>query len=62
MASNECGKLGYLEAGLDDTVASGDDPLVDNEPELARMLAVSIPLCMTSVNKPIRMSGVWGRP
>jgi hypothetical protein len=34
--------LGYLEAGLDATVATGFDPLVDDEPELARTLAASV--------------------
>jgi hypothetical protein len=29
-------QLGYLEAGLDDTVATGYDPLRENEPELTR--------------------------
>ena len=34
-------QLGYLEAGIDATVATGDDPLRD-EPELARTLAASV--------------------
>src|SRR5262249_379089 len=34
--------LGYLEAGLDAAVATGFDPLVDDEPELARTLAASV--------------------
>ena len=34
--------LGYLETGLDAVVATGYDPLVDNEPELARTLAASV--------------------
>jgi hypothetical protein len=34
--------LGYLEAGLDDTVATGYDPLIDDEPALARTLAASV--------------------
>jgi hypothetical protein len=33
--------LAYLEAGIDDAVAQGSDPLLDNEPELARTLAAS---------------------
>jgi hypothetical protein len=35
-------KLGYLESGIDATVATGHDPLVDEEPELARTLAMSV--------------------
>jgi Putative transposase len=35
-------QLEYLESGLDATVATGHDPLVDEEPELARMLAMSV--------------------
>ena len=34
--------LGYLEAGLDSVVATGDDPLVEDAPELARTLAASV--------------------
>ena len=34
--------LGYLEAGIEAAVATGDDPLLDNEPELARTLAASV--------------------
>ena len=34
-------QLGYLEAGMDATVATGDDPLSD-EPELARTLAAAV--------------------
>jgi hypothetical protein len=34
--------LGYLEAGLDTTVATGYDPLVDAEPALARTMAASV--------------------
>src|SRR5262249_41259881 len=34
--------LGYLEAGSDTAVATGYDPLVDDEPELARTLAASV--------------------
>ena len=34
--------LGYLEAGLDDAVATGYDPLLDDEPALARTLAASV--------------------
>jgi len=35
-------QLGYLEAGLDAVVATGYDPLVDDEPELARTMAASV--------------------
>jgi hypothetical protein len=34
--------LGYLEAGLDAAVATGYDPLLDDEPALARTLAASV--------------------
>src|SRR5262249_40439846 len=34
--------LGYLEAGLDPVVATGFDPLVDAQPELARTMAASV--------------------
>jgi len=36
--------LGYLEAGSDATVATGYDPLVDDEPALAHTLAASVRL------------------
>jgi hypothetical protein len=35
-------RLGYLEAGVDVAVATGYDPLRDNEPELARSMAASV--------------------
>jgi hypothetical protein len=35
-------RLGYLEAGIDVPVATGYDPLFDNEPELARSMAASV--------------------
>jgi hypothetical protein len=35
-------RLGYLEAGMDVPVATGYDPLLDNEPELARSMAASV--------------------
>jgi putative transposase/transposase-like zinc-binding protein len=35
-------RLGYLEAGMDIPVATGYDPLLDNEPELARTMAASV--------------------
>jgi len=34
--------LGYLEAGLDEPVATGYDPFVSEEPELARTTATSV--------------------
>jgi hypothetical protein len=34
---------GYLEAGNEAAMASGYDPLLDNEPELARTMAASVP-------------------
>ena len=35
-------KLGYLESSIDAAVATGHDPLVDDDPELARTLAASV--------------------
>src|SRR6266511_4524610 len=35
-------RLGYLEAGMDAAVATAYDPLLDNEPELARTMAASV--------------------
>ena len=35
-------RLGYLKAGIDDAMATGYDPLRDNEPELARTTAASV--------------------
>src|SRR5215831_5384692 len=35
-------QLGYLEAGGDAAVATGYDPLVDDEPELARTMSASV--------------------
>jgi hypothetical protein len=35
-------RLGYLEAGMDVPVATGYDPLLDNEPEFARTVAASV--------------------
>jgi hypothetical protein len=35
-------RLGYLEAGMEAPVATGYDPLLDNEPELARTMAASV--------------------
>ena len=34
--------LGYLEAGIDTTMATGYDPRRDNAPELARTMAASV--------------------
>src|SRR5262245_20564411 len=35
-------RLSYLEAGTDDVVATGHDPLRDDAPELARTMAASV--------------------
>jgi hypothetical protein len=35
-------RLGYLETGTDDAMATGYDPLLDDEPALARTLAASV--------------------
>src|SRR5215831_8960313 len=35
-------RLGYLESGIDDAMATGYDPLRDNEPELARTIVASV--------------------
>jgi hypothetical protein len=35
-------RLGYLDAGMDVAVATGYDPLLDNEPELASTMAASV--------------------
>jgi hypothetical protein len=35
-------RLGYLEAGMEVPVATGYDPLLDNEPQLARTMAASV--------------------
>ena len=35
-------QLGYLEASIDIPLATGYDPLLDNEPELARTMAASV--------------------
>src|SRR5712691_405548 len=35
-------QLGYLEAGSDAAMATGYDPLLDNEPDLARTMAASV--------------------
>ena len=34
--------LGYLEAGINDAVATGYDPLISEEPEFARTMAASV--------------------
>jgi hypothetical protein len=36
------GRIGYLEADIAAAVATGYDPLVDDEPELARTMAASV--------------------
>jgi hypothetical protein len=38
--------LGYLEAGSNDAVATGYDPLRDHEPALARTMAASVQQCL----------------
>ena len=35
-------QLGYLETGIDDVMATGYDPRLDDEPELARTMAASV--------------------
>jgi hypothetical protein len=35
-------QLGYLETGIDTPIATGYDPLADDEPELARTIAASV--------------------
>jgi hypothetical protein len=35
-------QLGYLETGIDTPIATGYDPLADDEPELARTMAASV--------------------
>jgi hypothetical protein len=35
-------QLGYLEAGIEAPIATGYDPLLDDEPELARSMAASV--------------------
>src|SRR5262249_37532056 len=35
-------RLGYLEAGIEAAVATGYDPLLDTEPELARTMAACV--------------------
>ena len=35
-------QVGYLEAGIHDAVATGDDPLSSEEPALARTMAASV--------------------
>jgi hypothetical protein len=39
-------RLGYLEASIDVAVATGSDPLLDNEPERARSMAASVRQCI----------------
>src|SRR5262249_48305094 len=39
-------RLGYSEAGIDDLMATGYDPLRDNEPEFARAMAASVKQCI----------------
>ena len=52
--------LGYLEAGIDDAVATGYDPLRDHEPALARTMAASVQqsiACGERAGQPVRRIG-----
>src|SRR2546430_1952389 len=52
--------LGYLEAGIDDAVATGHDPLRDHEPALARTMAASVQprnACGERAGQPVRRIG-----
>ena len=52
--------LGYLEAGSDDAVATGHDPLRDHEPALARTMAASVQqriACGERAGQPVRRIG-----
>jgi hypothetical protein len=52
--------LGYLEAGIDDAMATGYDPLLDNEPALARTMAASVTqriACGERAGQPVRRIG-----
>jgi hypothetical protein len=52
--------LGYLEAGIDDAVATGYDPLLDHEPALARTMAASVQqriACGERAGQPVRRIG-----
>ena len=52
--------LGYLEAGIDDVVATGYDPLLDHEPALARTMAASVQQRLASgerAGQPVRRIG-----
>jgi len=53
-------QLGYLEAGIDDAVATGYDPLRDHEPALARTMAASVQqriACGERAGQPVRRIG-----
>jgi Putative transposase len=53
-------RLGYLEAGLDATGATGDDPLRDHEPALAYTMAASVQqriACGERAGQPVRPIG-----
>src|SRR5215470_11971070 len=52
--------LGYLEAGIDDAVATGYDPLLDHEPALAHTMAASVQqriACGERAGQPVRRIG-----
>src|SRR2546430_2429822 len=52
--------LGYLEAGIDDAVATGHDPLRDHEPAFARTMAASVQqriACGERAGQPVRRIG-----
>lgn len=51
--------LGYLEAGIDTAVATGDDPLVDDEPEIARtMAAITQEAMVTRILRHLKLAPV----
>ena len=51
-------KLGSLESGIDATVATGHDPLVHHEPELARRLAAGAAThCLLTIPGNVRRMG-----
>src|SRR5215831_2606831 len=53
-------RLGYLEAGIEPPVATGYDPLHDNEPALARTMAASVQqrlACGDRAGQPVRRIG-----
>ena len=52
-------KLRYREADIDAAVATGYDPLADDEPELARTLAASLKQRIAFGARAGHRSGVW---